>query len=373
MSKRRKGPREKDLTSRYMSGGMDEDRVDKTQRFTGRSKNAEQNKILATALMRAQEQSGADIERLPVGEVIQVFSLYSEVQHEGTTYLCVVRKTLSKVSDTSIVVGDRVRFLAVAEPEHALEAPPGTPPVDASLPVKPREAVIEQILPRDTVLTRADSFKGTEQHPIVANAVQMLIVASLRDPVVKWGLVDRMLVAARSGGLRAIVCLNKIDLAKAKPGATDGEVPPDLAEAREVLTHYRGLGVTTVEASVEQNVGLDAVRDLLRGQTTVLAGHSGVGKSSLARAIQPSLDLRVGAISGYTGKGRHTTTSARRYVLDVGGAVVDTPGVKLFGLWGVTRDNLPEFFPDVSSGAAPEWRRQSYDRILESLPEPGYS
>src|SRR5687767_5043180 len=110
----RKSTREKDLTSRYLSGGMDEDRVERTQRFTGRSKNAEQNKILATALMRAQEQAGADVEQLPVGEVIQVFSLYSEVRHEDTTYLCVVRKTLSKVSDTSIVVGDRVRFLAVA-------------------------------------------------------------------------------------------------------------------------------------------------------------------------------------------------------------------------------------------------------------------
>jgi ribosome biogenesis GTPase len=371
--RRRKSTREKDLTSRYLSGGMDEDRVERNQRFTGRSKNAEQNKILATAVMRAQEQSGADIEQLPVGEVIQVFSLFSEVEHDGATYLCVVRKTLSKVSDTSIVVGDRVRFLAVAEPEHALEAPAGTPPADPAHVAKPREAVIEQILPRQTVLTRADSFKGTEQHPIVANAGQMLIVASLRDPLVKWGLVDRMLVAARSGGLRPVVCLNKIDLAKAKPGAAEGEIPPDLAEAREALAHYRSLGVVTVEASVEQNVGLDAIRDLLRGQTTVLAGHSGVGKSSLARAIQPSLDLRVGAISGYTGKGRHTTTSARRYVLDVGGAVVDTPGVKLFGLWGVTRDNLREFFPDVAAGDAPAWRRLSYERVLESLPEPGYS
>lgn len=351
---------------------MDEDRVERGQRFTGRSKHAEQNKILATALMRAQEQSGADIERLPIGEVIQVFSLYSEVQHEGTTYLCVVRKTLSKVSHTSIVVGDRVRFLAVAEPEHALEAPRGTPPTDPSAPARPREAVIEQILPRRTVLTRADSFKGTEQHPIVANAGQMLIVASLRDPLVKWGLVDRMIVAARSGGLSPIVCLNKIDLAKSRPGAGDGEVPPDLAEARQALAHYRTLGVGTVEASVERQIGLDEIREILRGQTTVLAGHSGVGKSSLARAIQPSLDLRIGAISGYTGKGRHTTTSARRYVLDAGGAVVDTPGVKLFGLWGVTRENLPEFFPDVASGAAPEWRQASYDRILESLPDPEY-
>src|SRR5689334_22813323 len=102
--RRKKGPREKDLTGRYLSGGFDEDRVEQQQRFTDRSKNAEQNKILKTAMMRAEEQTGVDIETLPIGEVIQVFSLYSEVEHEGTAYLCVVRKTLNKISDTSIVV-----------------------------------------------------------------------------------------------------------------------------------------------------------------------------------------------------------------------------------------------------------------------------
>ena len=124
-----------------------------------------------------------------------------------------------------------------------------------------------------------------------------------------------------------------------------------------------------MQTSVIENVGIDGVRELLRGKETILAGHSGVGKSSLINAVEPTLDLRVGIVSRYTEKGRHTTTSARRYPLkDLGGAVIDTPGVKLFGLWNVTRENLSDYFPDVADDSAPDWRRQSYERIEASLP-----
>lgn len=352
-SNRRKGPREKDLTSRYMSGDWDEDRIDAQQRFSDRSKSAEQNKIEKTALLRASEQD-ANVDRpsLPIGQVIQVHSLFSEVQHEDAAAdaddaddsdvrLCVVRKTLARLADTFIVVGDRVRFRDTGTFDEQ-----GRP-----------EAVIEEILPRQTVLTRT---KGGGEHPIVANAEQMLIVASLHHPRVKWGLVDRMIVAAQSGKLHPIVCLNKIDLSE-----NDG----DLAEADEVLRHYdENLGITTIQSSVQAGDGIEALRESLRGKTTVLAGHSGVGKSSLIAAVQPGLDLRIGDVSIATSKGMHTTTSARRYPLtQVGGAVIDTPGVKVFGLWGVTRDSLIDFFPDVENGTAPQWRTESYERILESL------
>ena len=342
------------MTQRYLADDVDEDRVESVERFSARSKGAEQSKILKTALMRAEEEAGElDPQTLPVGQVVQVFSIYSEVQHEGQTYLCVIRKTLSKVMDTAIVVGDRVRFRAIDVTEEERAALGGRP-----------EAVIEQLMPRETVLTRADSFKGLNQHPIVANAGQMLIVASIRLPNIKWGLIDRMVIAARAGGLKPVICLNKIDLALPDEAA---EVPKDLLEARAALDHYRTMDVGSLETSVERQIGLDALRDLLRDKETVLAGHSGVGKSSLVRSIQPHLNLRIGEISGYTNKGRHTTTSARRYPLDFGGAVVDTPGVKLFGLWGVTPENLDEFFPDVQAGTAPDWRRVSYGRIKDSL------
>lgn len=349
MAKRGKSHREKDLTSRFLQGEIDEDYLDPQQRFSERSAKAEQRKIERTALLRAAEEiATGNIEQLPVGQVVQVYSLFYDVEFEGSLRLCVMRKTLAKLAESQVVVGDYVRFRETGAIDE--QARP--------------EAVIEQVLPRQTLLTRTDSFNSIEQAPIVANAGQMLIVTSLREPRVKWGLVDRMIVAALAGKLRPIVCLNKVDL-DAKPPAGISE---DLAAGGEILAHYRQMGITAIQTSVVARLGLEELTHLLCGQSTVLAGHSGVGKSSLIQAIQPSLDLRIGAISGYTGKGRHTTTSARRYTLQMGGQVIDTPGVKLFGLWNVTRENLIEYFPDVQADQAPQWRVDSYQRIMQSLP-----
>jgi ribosome biogenesis GTPase len=347
----KKSSREKDITGRYLSGRLGEDELPKTIRYSDRTgKHHTQNKIIRTAELRATEQATADLDALPTGEVQQVFSQFSEVLHDGVVYLCVIRKTMQKLRDTSVIVGDRVKFTPI---EGQTQGDTIT-----------REGVIERIEPRDTVLTRADSFKAIEQHPIVANAKQMLIVASLALPNVKWGLVDRMITAARAGGLVPIVCLNKLDLKEA------GNEHHDFAD--EVMAYYQTLGLTTLQTSVDGRLGLNALRNLLLDRVTVLAGHSGVGKSSLIRAIEPSLDLRVAPVSNFNQKGRHTTTSARRYPLSFGGSVIDTPGVKLFGLWNVTRANISEFFPDVAAETAPEWRVDSYQRIVDSLPQPAF-
>ena len=127
------------------------------------------------------------------------------------------------------------------------------------------------------------------------------------------------------------------------------------------------LGTRTLRTSAERGEGLDGVREILKDKITVLAGPSGAGKSRLIGEIQPGLDIRVGQVSDYTAKGRHTTTSARHYPLSFGGAVIDTPGVKVFGLWGVKRENLIDFFPDIAADSAPPWRAESYQRIADSL------
>ena len=334
----------KNLTDDFLSGQMDEDRAEGKQRFSQRSKHHEQNKAVRTGHQR-QEANAAVIDALPAGRVVQVFSRYCEVlgDADGSRRICQVRKTLNKLSDTHVVVGDRVRFL-------------DQPSLDAH---NRAEGIIERIEPRQTILTRTDSFKGRLNSPIVSNAEQMFIVASIVQPRVKWGLIDRMIIAARSGSLRPILCLNKIDLA-------DEE---EIADAREKLAHYESLGVKTIETSVTENRGLDEARELINGKVTVLAGHSGVGKSSLVNALEPGVDIRVGEISVVNDKGKHTTTSARIYPLGNGltGEVIDTPGVKLFGLWNVTEETLDDFFPDVVAETAPKWRSDSYERIKRSL------
>ncbi len=363
--KSKKGRREKDLTSRYLSGALDEDRLDSLEAFKPSNKERAQGKILRTSQLR-QEESSTDTSTLPIGRVIQVFSLFCEVEFDGSAYLCVIRKTLQRISQTQLVVGDFVRF-RIVERAGIAELQVGLPAENQQLP----QGVVEEVLPRKTILTRAASFKGIVQHPIVANAQQMLIVVSAQQPRPKWGLVDRMLVAALAGGLEPVLCLNKLDLLKTtgEPESAPPSGEQDLDPADPVLAfdYYASLGYRLLKTSAADQIGLDALRETLRDKDTVVAGHSGVGKSSLINAIQSSLDLRVGQISRYTNKGIHTTTSARRYPLDFGGSIIDTPGVKMLGLWQVTRENLIDYFPDIANETAPTRRRESYERILESL------
>lgn len=350
----------KDLTADYLSGQLDHDRAEGIERFGRRSKFNQQFKTQRTH-DRRQADRADELDKLPTGRVIEVHGLYctlqpvlaatpeqiagnsAKVAAPVSPLLAVVPKTVQRTSTTRVIVGDIVRYSPSESPE------PGAP-----------QARVEEVLDRKTILCRADSFKAREAWPIVANAQQMLIVAAIVEPRVKWGLIDRMILAARTGGLAPILCLNKIDLIT--PDS------PDAIDLEEKLSHYATLGIESFRTSVTQSIGLEPLREKLRDRSTVLAGHSGVGKSSIANGISPDLDLRVGDISHVHHKGKHTTTSARIFPLPILNAeIIDTPGVKLFGLWHVDRDRVDEFFPDVLDGSAPDWRIQSHARIIESI------
>jgi ribosome biogenesis GTPase / thiamine phosphate phosphatase len=194
-------------------------------------------------------------------------------------------------------------------------------------------ARIVRIAERSTVLRRTADDNDPYERVIVANADQLVIVASLADPGPSYGLVDRCLVAALTEGLEPLLCLTKADLA-----------PPD-----EALARYSELDVPAV---VTQRGGpLDELRERLRGQMSVLVGHSGVGKSTLINALVPSADRATGRVSAI-GKGRHTSSSAVALELpDHDGWVIDTPGVRSFGLAHVTADDVLWAFPDLEDGA----------------------
>jgi ribosome biogenesis GTPase len=190
--------------------------------------------------------------------------------------------------------------------------------------------------PRATVLARPAVEREKLQQPIVANADALWVVVAVENPVLNAGLVDRFLVAAAAGGLDFRLLATKADL------------PGDPESLRWLDFYERELGVTVARTSAVTGHGVDAVRRLLAGHFSALVGQSGVGKSSVVRAMLPLQPIAVGEMSAATGKGRHTTTVTRWYGLPEGGAVVDTPGLRELGLWGVDRRHLDVAFPDVS-------------------------
>jgi ribosome biogenesis GTPase len=216
-----------------------------------------------------------------------------------------------------VVVGDRVRV--VGDVSGA----------DGTL------ARIVEVAERSTVLRRTADDDDPVERVIVANATQLVVVTALADPEPRPRLIDRALVAAYDAGLAPLLCLTKADL----------EDPETL------LATYRSLGVPWVVTHREANrriVGLDAVRERLTGHVSVLVGHSGVGKSTLVNALVPDARREVGVVNAVTGRGRHTSTSAVLLRLpEDEGWIVDTPGIRSFGLAHVQPEHLIEAFPDL--------------------------
>ena len=220
-----------------------------------------------------------------------------------------------EVRRTAIVVGDRVRVVGDTS---------GKP--DAL-------ARIVGVQPRTSLLRRTADDTDPIERPVVANADQVVVVVALADPPPRQRLIDRCLVAAFDAGLDALLCLTKNDLAS-----------PD-----ELLALYAPLGVAAVTTG--RDGSLEPLRDRLRDRVSVMVGHSGVGKSTLVNALVPDAYRRIGEVSG-AGKGRHTSVTAIALPLPFGGWVVDTPGIRSFGLAHVTPDSILRAFPDLAPGAA---------------------
>ena len=215
----------------------------------------------------------------------------------------------------SVVVGDRVAVVG-----------------DVSGDVDTLARIV-RVEPRTTVLRRSADEGGDEnERVIVANADQLVVVTALADPPPRTGLIDRCLVAAYVGGLDPLLCLTK----------------SDLASPESLLAAYADLGTPAVTTA--RGSSLADLEGRLAGRTSVLVGHSGVGKSTLVNALVPDADRATGDVSA-VGRGRHTSSSAIALPLPGGGWVIDTPGVRSFGLGHVTPEALLAAFPDLAEGA----------------------
>lgn len=313
---RNRPAREKDWTRKSSSG--DEDILDaaKSERVLAKGELSRKRTII-------EDQQDADDPDWKSGVVVAMRGLIAEVDDGHRIWPCTVRRVLRtrQIADRHpVTIGDRVRFSVVSD-EPGVED----------------EGVIERVEPRRGVLCR---MVRRRKQTIVANVDQVIIVASAGVPTFKPHLVDRYIVAAHDGEVTPVICLNKIDLDKDH-------------HAENYLRLYESLGYEVLITCAISGRGIDQLREVLRDQCSAMVGQSGVGKSSLLNAIDPNLNLRTGDVNTDIRKGRHVTTTALLIHLDVGGYVVDTPGVKTFDLSAVDVNDIEvhmrefaEYIPD---------------------------
>ncbi|NML20468.1 ribosome small subunit-dependent GTPase A [Pseudoflavitalea sp. G-6-1-2] len=249
-------------------------------------------------------------------------------------------------------------------------------------------AMIDEIVPRRNYINRQSPSHKKHHHIVAANIDQSLLFATLKDPRTSQGFIDRFLVTCEAYHVPAIIVFNKADLYKKK----------EEEKFEEVSAIYSAIGYKVMRMSVAAKEGVEEVQALLKDKTTLMSGHSGVGKSSFLNSIFPELALKTQDVSGWSGKGMHTTTFAEMFDLPFGGRVIDTPGVREFGLVDISKQELSHYFPEmaklitecqfnncmhinepgcavkdaVAKGLIAEDRYVSYYNILESIDDRNY-
>jgi ribosome biogenesis GTPase len=196
---------------------------------------------------------------------------------------------------------------------------------------------ITRIEERKNYITRTSPHNKNQHHIIAANLDQSLLFATLKDPKTSQGFIDRFLITSEAYHIPSIIVFNKWDLYKSK----------ELQQFSELKSMYEAIGYKVMFMSIERNEGVEEVKHLLKDKMTLLSGHSGVGKSSFINIIFPELNLRTQEVSGWSGKGLHTTTFAEMFNLSFGGKVIDTPGIRELGLVDIPKQELSHYFPEM--------------------------
>ena len=251
------------------------------------------------------------------GVVIKKVYTQYHVRADGHTLLCGLSAHLIKDQSSTVAIGDRVRVALTGA----------------------NTGMILDVMPRRNKFARPAPRPGTCTHEqiIASNVDQIVPVFSTTSPLPKWGLLDRYLVAAESAGLRSVICISKLDL------------PPSDDNLQEILGAYRAIGYRVVLVSAVTGEGLSELTEVLQGRVSVLVGKSGVGKTSLLNTLKPGLNLRVQPVTrSKKVVGRHTTTHLEMFSLPFNSSVVDTPGIREFGLWDLYADELAECFPEMA-------------------------